>query len=336
MIAVRARRVVEAGLSSSGFLVSSGRRRRLENPLPPSGFGVVRATGRGRGGSRRESTSGHRHERVSSVSFAQQAPLRSTLLHSAPVGLLRDTTRQSAGSAAPASLHTLSRRTRCTRRTRSTRIPRPSLPQDGPCLPWDQLFARPHLFSPWLAKGRQKAQAKLRMREIVHLQAGQCGNQIGAKVGRPSSAPKQQIYACASISPCFLLGNMFLGPLQVDRKTFAIREPFLHHLVSSQTCNVHSTMNFRRANLLSRVAGCRNRIKDKAVADNQMEFKGPRTERDASRSLEWIVRGKRILATFNVEQRTVLSYFKFFHRFSARTSESCARCRFTHDLLAST
>lgn len=43
----------------------------------------------------------------------------------------------------------------------------------------DQLFAQLHHFFPWHALQRQ---ASFKMREIVHLQAGQCGNQIGAKV----------------------------------------------------------------------------------------------------------------------------------------------------------
>jgi len=36
---------------------------------------------------------------------------------------------------------------------------------------------------------------KIKMREIVHLQAGQCGNQIGAKVGRHDSSKEMSFYA---------------------------------------------------------------------------------------------------------------------------------------------
>ena len=51
----------------------------------------------------------------------------------------------------------------------------------------DQL---PNFLVQFLSKNPHK------MREIVHLQAGQCGNQIGAKVRRMFSSPYVGIYNC--------------------------------------------------------------------------------------------------------------------------------------------
>jgi hypothetical protein len=38
------------------------------------------------------------------------------------------------------------------------------------------------------------------MREIVHIQAGQCGNQIGAKVSDPPSL-SLSLYLCVTVRP---------------------------------------------------------------------------------------------------------------------------------------
>lgn len=46
--------------------------------------------------------------------------------------------------------------------------------------PWDKI----RIFSPWFPTVfdcKQVFISSLKMREIVHIQAGQCGNQIGAK-----------------------------------------------------------------------------------------------------------------------------------------------------------
>uniref|UniRef100_A0A3Q3FCT7 Tubulin/FtsZ GTPase domain-containing protein n=1 Tax=Labrus bergylta TaxID=56723 RepID=A0A3Q3FCT7_9LABR len=42
------------------------------------------------------------------------------------------------------------------------------------------------------------------MREIVHLQAGQCGNQIGAKVGSTCRGPSLWIWSQAPWTQCAL------------------------------------------------------------------------------------------------------------------------------------
>jgi hypothetical protein len=43
------------------------------------------------------------------------------------------------------------------------------------------------------------------MREIVHMQAGQCGNQIGAKVGSNSCQPTVRRFSCFEALARFLL-----------------------------------------------------------------------------------------------------------------------------------
>lgn len=45
---------------------------------------------------------------------------------------------------------------------------------------------------------RQEVLVSVKMREIVHLQAGQCGNQIGAKVRKWFKFEKQTLYECKS------------------------------------------------------------------------------------------------------------------------------------------
>lgn len=157
---------------ASEFLVSSSSRPKGHS-LPLRGRSGQPAR---RGGSRRESTSGHRHERVSSpVSLRRlnSAPLRFTATPARHAA-----TRQSA-PAAPASLHTLSR---CIRRTRFARIPRLSC--HGTSAFRGISCSQSRTFFSVSRKGKARNAARLRMREIVHLQAGQCGNQIGAKVGR--------------------------------------------------------------------------------------------------------------------------------------------------------
>lgn len=46
-----------------------------------------------------------------------------------------------------------------------------------------------------------RRQNNVRMREIVHIQAGQCGNQIGAKVSHTHTIATARLYTC---SQCLL------------------------------------------------------------------------------------------------------------------------------------